>query len=61
MHTLLWILRFLTRSPQSGQDMVEYALVVALLAIVSVGTIIAVGSSIGGVLGLWTWIAAQLP
>ena len=60
MSTQLSVLRLLATSPESGQDMIEYALLVGMLALLVMGTIAAVGQSIGGVFGLWTWIATQM-
>ncbi len=60
MLTIRTILRWLAASPESGQDMIEYALLVALLALVCIGGISAVGGQIGGVLGLWSFISNTL-
>ena len=41
-----------------GQDMVEYALIMALVSVIAVGAVALAGQS---VLGLWTRISAGLP
>ena len=42
---------------EEGQDLVEYALLAALLSIVSIATLNILGPKIAGV---WTYIAGQL-
>ena len=43
---------------ESGQDLLEYALLVALIALVAVGAVTAAGTTVQGV---FTNIAASLP
>ena len=42
----------------SGQDLLEYALLVALIALVAVGAVTAVGTNINGV--FWTYISGVI-
>jgi len=53
-HDIAQIVKRLTRD-ESGQDLLEYALLVALIALVAVGAIASVGSTIQGV--FWQYIA----
>jgi pilus assembly protein Flp/PilA len=46
------------RRDESGQDLIEYALIAALLALAAVGTMKSVA---GGIETLFTNVAAQLP
>jgi pilus assembly protein Flp/PilA len=43
---------------ESGQDLLEYALLVALIALVAVGAVTAVGTTIDGV--FWTYISGVI-
>jgi pilus assembly protein Flp/PilA len=43
---------------ESGQDLLEYALLVALIALVAVGAVTAVGTNINGV--FWTYISGVI-
>jgi Flp pilus assembly pilin Flp len=43
---------------ESGQDLLEYALLVALIALVAVGAVTAVGVNINGV--FWTYISGVI-
>lgn len=43
---------------ESGQDLLEYALLVALIALVAVGAVTAVGANINGV--FWTYISGVI-
>ncbi len=43
---------------ESGQDLIEYALLVALIALVAVGAVTAAGTTVQGV---FTNIAASIP
>ena len=47
-----------TRRDESGQDLLEYALLVALIALVAVGAVTTVGSTIQGV--FWTYISGVM-
>ena len=51
------LLAWLTRD-ESGQDLLEYALLVALIALVAVGAITTVGTTIQGV--FWNYIAGVM-
>jgi len=57
------IMKFINRLRQivreeSGQDLLEYALLVALIALVAVGAVTAAGTTVQGV---FTNIAASIP
>jgi pilus assembly protein Flp/PilA len=54
---LITHLRALVRD-EAGQDLLEYALLVALIAIVAVGAVTAAGVSVNGV---FATIAASIP
>jgi pilus assembly protein Flp/PilA len=43
---------------ESGQDLLEYALLVALIALVAVGAVTVVGTTIDGV--FWTYISGVI-
>jgi pilus assembly protein Flp/PilA len=43
---------------ESGQDLLEYALLVALIALVAIGAVTTVGSTIQGV--FWTYISGVM-
>ncbi|HZM62195.1 MAG TPA: hypothetical protein VFB85_20445 [Vicinamibacterales bacterium] len=43
---------------ESGQDLLEYALLVSLIALVAVGAVTTVGSTIQGV--FWTYISGVM-
>ena len=43
---------------ESGQDLLEYALLVALIALVAVGAVTAVGTTINNV--FWTYISGVM-
>lgn len=45
-------------SDESGQDLLEYALLVALIALVAVSAVTAVGVNINGV--FWTYISGVI-
>jgi len=47
-----------TLADESGQDLLEYALLVALIALVAVGAVTAVGVNINGV--FWTYISGVI-
>lgn len=51
------LLAWLTRD-ESGQDLLEYALLVALIALVAVGAITTVGTTIQGV--FWSYISGVM-
>jgi pilus assembly protein Flp/PilA len=51
------IVKWLTRD-ESGQDLLEYGLLAALIALVCVGAITTVGSTIQGV--FWTYISGVI-
>jgi pilus assembly protein Flp/PilA len=51
------IVKWLTRD-ESGQDLLEYGLLAALIALVAVGAITSVGSTIQGV--FWTYISGVI-
>ena len=51
-----YLRRLSRRNP--GQDMVEYALIMALISVIAIGALQLAGASI---LGLWTTIATSLP
>lgn len=57
MRTLRYITRQLVRSDE-GQDLIEYALLVALISLVAVAGVTAVGSAVLD--GFWAVIAAGL-
>ena len=57
MRTLRYITRQLVRSDE-GQDLIEYALLVALISLVAVVGVTAVGSAVLD--GFWAVIAAGL-
>ena len=44
---------------ESGQDLIEYALLIGLVALVAVGAVTEVGQTIVGV--FWSVIAASIP
>jgi len=46
------------REDESGQDLLEYALLVALIAMVALGAVQTVGTTINGV--FWTYIAGVM-
>jgi Flp pilus assembly pilin Flp len=56
-HAVTELVIWLTRE-ESGQDLLEYALLVALIALVAVGAITTVGSTIQGV--FWTYISGVM-
>ena len=56
-HAVTQLVIWLTRD-ESGQDLLEYALLVALIALVAVGAIRTVGSTIQGV--FWTYISGVM-
>jgi Flp pilus assembly pilin Flp len=45
------------RSSEDGQDLLEYGLLVALIALIALGAVTTVGNTINGV--FWTAIAAS--
>jgi pilus assembly protein Flp/PilA len=45
------------RSSEDGQDLLEYGLLVALIALIAIGAVTTVGNTINGV--FWTAIAAS--
>jgi pilus assembly protein Flp/PilA len=47
-----------TLGDESGQDLLEYALLVALIALVAVGAVTAVGTNINGV--FWSYISGVI-
>jgi len=58
MSTFLVIATRLRRRHEEGQDLIEYALLVALIAIVAIAGVSAVGSAVMG--SFWSVIAAGL-
>jgi Flp pilus assembly pilin Flp len=58
MSTLLVIAARLRRHKDDGQDLIEYALLVALIAIVAIAGVSAVGSAVMS--SFWSVIAAGL-
>ena len=56
-HLLAQLLQRSTRT-ESGQDLLEYALLVALIALVAVGAVTTVGSTIQGV--FWQYISGVM-
>jgi pilus assembly protein Flp/PilA len=56
-HAVTELVIWLTRH-ESGQDLLEYALLVGLIALVAVGAITTVGTTIQGV--FWTYISGVM-
>lgn len=56
-HLLAQLAQWSTRK-ESGQDLLEYALLVALIALVAVGAVTTVGSTIQGV--FWSYISGVM-
>jgi pilus assembly protein Flp/PilA len=56
--TRLWTAARRLRESQEGQDLMEYALMASLIAVVCVAAITSVGNAVSGV--LWTTIAASI-
>ena len=56
-HAVTQLVIWLT-GDESGQDLLEYALLCALIALVAVGAITTVGSTIQGV--FWTYISGVM-
>ena len=56
-HALIDLVDLATRD-ESGQDLLEYALLVALIALVAIGAVTTVGSTIQGV--FWTYISGVM-
>ena len=52
------LLRRAALDDESGQDLLEYGLLVALIALVAVGAVTTVGTTINGV--FWTYIAGVM-
>ena len=52
-----WIRRVLAAGHDEGQDLLEYALLIALIALVAVGAVTLAGTSVSAIFGN---IAAQL-
>ena len=56
-HAVTYLVSWATRD-ESGQDLLEYALLVSLIALVAVGAVTTVGSTIQGV--FWTYISGVM-
>jgi pilus assembly protein Flp/PilA len=48
------VVRFLARKDEEGQGLAEYGLVLALIAVVCIGALTALGTGISGTLGTIT-------
>jgi Flp pilus assembly pilin Flp len=57
LHTLQRVKRS-THVDESGQDLLEYALLAALIALVAVGAVTTVGTTVQGV--FWTYISGVM-
>lgn len=57
LHALQRVMRS-THDDESGQDLLEYALLVALIALVAAGAVTTVGSTVQGV--FWTYISGVM-
>ena len=57
MRVLDRLIRCVVRD-EHGQDMVEYALIMALVSVIAVGAVTLAGTSI---LGLWDTISSSIP
>ena len=56
-HAVTYLVNVTIRD-ESGQDLLEYALLVSLIALVAVGAVTTVGSTIQGV--FWTYISGVM-
>jgi len=57
-HTVETMRKRLARHGESGQDLLEYALLVGLIALVALGAVQTVGTTIDGV--FWTYISGVI-